>query len=90
MFRKIALTAATAVALAGSASVVSAEVEVENIRFPFDGPFGTYDQNQLQRGLQVFTEVCSACHGLRYVPIRSLGDEDGRQGLKMYHDLTGE
>lgn len=77
MFRKIALTAVTAVALAGSASVVSAEVEVENIRFPFDGPFGTYDQNQLQRGLQVFTEVCSACHGLRYVPIRSLGDEDG-------------
>jgi ubiquinol-cytochrome c reductase cytochrome c1 subunit len=29
----------------------------------FEGPFGTLDQMQLQRGLQVYTEVCSACHG---------------------------
>jgi ubiquinol-cytochrome c reductase cytochrome c1 subunit len=35
------------------------------------GPFGTYDQMQLQRGLQVYTEVCSACHGLKYVPLRA-------------------
>ena len=50
---------------------------VENVDFSFDGPFGTFDQNQLQRGLQVYTEVCAACHGLRYVPIRTLGDEGG-------------
>ncbi|CAN0569866.1 unnamed protein product, partial [Laminaria digitata] len=36
------------------------------------GPFGTWDQNQLQRGLKIYTEVCSACHGLRYVPLRDL------------------
>ncbi|MDQ6989461.1 MAG: SIS domain-containing protein, partial [Mariprofundaceae bacterium] len=48
--------------------------EVENIAFSFEGPFGTYDRAQLQRGLQVYTEVCSACHGLRYVPLRTLGD----------------
>ena len=78
MFRKLALTALTAVALAGTPALAAGEGgHVENIRFSFDGPFGTYDQNQLQRGLQVFTEVCSACHGLRYVPIRSLSDEDG-------------
>jgi ubiquinol-cytochrome c reductase cytochrome c1 subunit len=32
---------------------------------------------QLQRGLQVYTEVCAACHGLQYVPFRTLGDEGG-------------
>jgi ubiquinol-cytochrome c reductase cytochrome c1 subunit len=34
---------------------------------------------QLQRGLQVFTEVCAACHGLQYVPLRTLGDPGGPQ-----------
>lgn len=50
---------------------------IEDISFSFEGPFGSYDQFQLQRGLQVFTEVCSACHGLRYVPLRTLGDPGG-------------
>ncbi|PIV73957.1 MAG: cytochrome c1 [Rhodobacteraceae bacterium CG17_big_fil_post_rev_8_21_14_2_50_65_11] len=77
MFRKLALTALTAVALSGAPAFAAGEGHVENIRFSFDGPFGTFDQNQLQRGLQVFTEVCSACHGMRYVPIRSLSDPDG-------------
>ncbi|MEO0864308.1 MAG: cytochrome c1, partial [Pseudomonadota bacterium] len=35
------------------------------------------DQMQLQRGLQVYTEVCSGCHGLQYVPLRTLGDDGG-------------
>ncbi len=50
---------------------------IENIDFSFDGPFGAYDVNQLQRGLQIYTEVCSACHGLKYVALRTLGDETG-------------
>jgi len=45
--------------------------------FSFEGPLGSYDQLQLQRGLKVYTEVCSACHGLQYVPLRTLGDEGG-------------
>ncbi|CAM3171745.1 ubiquinol-cytochrome c reductase cytochrome c1 subunit [Paracoccus aminovorans] len=52
---------------------------IEDISFSFEGPFGKYDQFQLQRGLQVYTEVCAACHGLRYVPLRTLGDEGGPQ-----------
>lgn len=50
---------------------------VEDVAFSFEGPFGTYDQAQLQRGFQVWYEVCSSCHGLKYVSIRSLGDETG-------------
>ncbi len=50
---------------------------IENIDFSFDGPFGGYDVNQLQRGLQIYTEVCAACHGLEYVAMRTLSDETG-------------
>ncbi len=38
----------------------------------FAGPFGTYDKAQLQRGLQVYTEVCSTCHSMNLVAFRSL------------------
>lgn len=40
--------------------------------FSFTGMFGTYDQRQLQRGLQVYKEVCAACHSLRLVSFRDL------------------
>ena len=37
-----------------------------------DGPFGTWDLQQLQRGYQVYKEVCAACHSLKYVAFRDL------------------
>lgn len=40
----------------------------------FEGPFGHYDKGQLQRGLKVFKEVCSACHSMSLVAFRSLED----------------
>ncbi len=39
-------------------------------KFTFDGPFGKYDKGQLQRGLKVYSEVCSACHSLKLVAFR--------------------
>ncbi len=50
---------------------------IPDVEFAHEGPFGAFDQHQLQRGLQVFTEVCSACHGLKYLSYRNLGDEGG-------------
>lgn len=44
----------------------------EKVGFSFDGLFGKYDQRQLQRGLQVYKEVCAACHSLRLVSFRDL------------------
>lgn len=75
MFRKLTLAAVMAV----SASTASAAVEaiVEDYDFSFEGPFGSFDQNQLQRGLKIYTEVCSACHGLELVSFRNLYDEGG-------------
>lgn len=78
MFKALTLSALTALALSASPVMASgAGGEIHDVDFSFEGPFGTYDQFQLQRGLQVFTEVCSACHGLKYVPLRTLSDEDG-------------
>ncbi|MFP4274882.1 MAG: cytochrome c1 [Paracoccaceae bacterium] len=78
MFNRLAIAAATALALAGGAAhAAEGDGHVDDYSFSFEGPFGTYDQAQLQRGLQVYTQVCSACHGLKYVPIRTLSDEDG-------------
>jgi len=37
-----------------------------------NGFFGTYDQRQLQRGLQVYKEVCANCHSLKHVAFRDL------------------
>ncbi len=42
--------------------------------FTFDGPFGRFDRQQLQRGFQVYKEVCAACHGLNQVAFRNLRD----------------
>jgi len=78
MIRHIALTAALALGLStGSSFAAATGGYVEDYDFSFEGPFGSYDQMQLQRGLQVYTEVCSACHGLQYVPFRTLADEGG-------------
>ncbi|MFC4214391.1 cytochrome c1 [Pseudophaeobacter arcticus] len=78
MLKKLAIGAAFALALAPVAShAAGGHGHVEDFQFSFEGPFGAYDQNQLQRGLQIYTEVCSACHGLKFVPLRTLGDEGG-------------
>lgn len=64
----------------GEQPVSHGAAHIEDIAFSFEGPFGKYDQFQLQRGLQIYTEVCAACHGMKFVPIRTLHD-DGGPGL---------
>lgn len=46
----------------------------KDVSFSHDGPLGTYDQQQLQRGFKVYREVCAACHSLRHVAFRNLAD----------------
>ena len=72
-------------------SAESTGQKIKDIDFKFEGVFGTYDKNQLQRGLQVFTEVCASCHGLQHVAFRSLGDPGGPEledrQVKAYSQL---
>jgi ubiquinol-cytochrome c reductase cytochrome b/c1 subunit len=49
----------------------------KHVPFSFEGPFGTYDRGALQRGFQVYKEVCSACHSLNHVAFHNLADEGG-------------
>ncbi|MEE3316532.1 MAG: cytochrome c1, partial [Pseudomonadota bacterium] len=78
MIKKLTFSALSALAISASGALAAGgEGHIEDFDFSFEGPFGTYDQNQLQRGLKVYTEVCSACHGLKFVPLRTLADEGG-------------
>jgi len=38
----------------------------------FEGPFGTFNRAELQRGYQVYKEVCATCHGMKYIRFRNL------------------
>ena len=80
MFKKLTTGLSLSLALAlstGAAMAAGGTGHVHDHDFSFEGPFGTYDQEQLRRGLKVYTEVCAACHGLKFVPIRTSGDEGG-------------
>ena len=56
------------------AALASAEFhrEPKALALSSDGPFGRFDKQQLQRGFQVYSEVCSACHSLSFVAFRDL------------------
>ncbi len=43
----------------------------------FEGPLGTFDRAALQRGYQVYREVCASCHSMRFVAFRNLGEPGG-------------
>jgi ubiquinol-cytochrome c reductase cytochrome c1 subunit len=43
----------------------------------WEGPFGKFDRQQLQRGYQVYKEVCAACHGMQFVAFRNLSQPGG-------------
>lgn len=64
-----------AAALAGSAvgpAMAQEAPPVPQQKWSFDGVFGTYDMAALQRGWQVYSEVCSNCHSMHYVHYRDL------------------
>jgi ubiquinol-cytochrome c reductase cytochrome c1 subunit len=65
------LSAALALGLAGAAQA-SEGVHIEKQSWPHSGVFGTIDKAAAQRGFQIYKEVCSACHSMHLVPIRTL------------------
>jgi ubiquinol-cytochrome c reductase cytochrome b/c1 subunit len=73
-----------ALAVAGAlfaSSTRNARAEEQNTppsqKWSFAGPFGKYDRGSLQRGLKIYKEVCSNCHGLSYIAFRNLADPGG-------------
>ena len=47
------------------------------LKWSFAGPFGKYDEAQLQRGFKVYKEVCSVCHAMSMLSFRNLADAGG-------------
>ena len=61
-----------------SAKSNSAEkVEYLKTDWSFKGLFGKFDRGALQRGYQVYTEVCASCHSMKYLSYRNLAEKGG-------------
>lgn len=90
--RRFALVVAASLAVAFSAFVSQAFAQDDTTPplphpgWSFDGPFGTYDRAALQRGLQVYTEVCSNCHSMNLVTYDDLGTDGPGGGLGYTED----
>lgn len=78
MLRKgIAVAALGLAFLAGPALAKATHEEPKDVHWSFEGPFGKFDAEQLQRGYKVYREVCSACHSMNLVYFRNLGQPGG-------------
>jgi ubiquinol-cytochrome c reductase cytochrome c1 subunit len=69
--KKAILSLALAALLSAPALASEGEALAKQ-NWPQDGIFGTYDKAALQRGFQVYKEVCSACHSMKYLAYRNL------------------
>ena len=58
---------------------VNAEEKVDLLKtdWSFKGLFGKFDRGSLQRGYQVYSEVCAGCHSMKYVSYRNLSEPGG-------------
>ena len=64
---------------------VAAEVsrlDVLKTNWSFEGIFGKFDRSALQRGYQVYNEVCSSCHSIQYLSYRNLTEKGGPEFQK--------
>lgn len=78
--KKTLVLIAAAAGLAFAAQPALAEGKAHALRnggFSFEGPFGTFDQGQLQRGYKVYREVCASCHGMDLMYFRTLAEPGG-------------
>lgn len=70
--KSILLAAALAVGITGVAQASGGAIKLPAENWPHTSVLGKFDRGSLQRGLQVYREVCAACHGLRFIAFRNL------------------
>jgi len=81
-FSRLALTLGLMFAASGAnAAIDTSPLPPKQPGWSFDGPFGMYDRASLQRGFQVYKEVCSACHSLNRVSFHALSSDNGGNGF---------
>ena len=70
--------AALALSIAISAAHAAGDaIHIERRPWTFSGINGYFDNNQLQRGFQVYKEVCASCHGMKRIAFRNLAEPSG-------------
>ena len=68
----------TVLTTTGFGSIASEQSQkLLNPGWSFKGFFGKFDRSSLQRGYQVYTEVCAACHSMKYLSYRNLAQQGG-------------
>ncbi len=73
----IALTLAASLGAAGAARAAEGTPVPPAQKWSFAGPFGKFDQGQLQRGFKIYKEVCASCHSMSLVSFRNLAEAGG-------------
>lgn len=78
-FTALALAASLGAAVLGTGVALAAEGQAHppSLKWSFAGPFGKFDQGQLQRGFKVYKEVCASCHSMSLVSFRNLAEAGG-------------
>ncbi|MEO0613977.1 MAG: cytochrome c1 [Pseudomonadota bacterium] len=72
------LMALSVMAMPGAALAAGGKTkELKHNHWSFDGVFGKYDKEAVQRGWQVYSEVCSNCHSIEQLSFRNLGQKGG-------------
>ena len=69
-----ALAMAATLGLASGPAHAAEAAPIPEHTWQFEGVFGTFNRASAQRGLQVYNQVCSSCHGMQYVHFRNLED----------------
>ena len=65
------------IALPSNSFSASSENSLLKVNWSFLGITGKFDRSSLQRGYQVYQEVCSSCHSMKYLSYRNLGEKGG-------------
>ena len=67
----------TLICFSNSQSFAAEKINYLKTDWSFKGLFGKFDRASLQRGYQVYTEVCSSCHSMKYLSYRNLSEKGG-------------
>jgi cytochrome c1 len=85
------MAGAVAAAAAGVAFAAGEAEHPENYRFSFESPVGSYDMAAVQRGFQVYQQVCATCHSMDHLAYRHLGERGAPFAVYMVRNHeTGE
>ncbi|GDX35997.1 cytochrome c [Alphaproteobacteria bacterium] len=74
IFALLALEQSLASSLVNDDELATSALHPKQMKWEFEGIFGRFDKASIQRGYQVYREVCSACHAMKQMSFRNLGD----------------